>query len=235
MFAHQNIWHFLTMPVCKPSLEAEFYTSSVLALLPDTPIKSKYLSLQLHMSWNTQAPTVSLYGCGHLHVHNFFTPPRNSAYTLSSPPNTGAGTSISILSWNCPGFSNSQPYMDQLFRDGADIIALQEHGLWPFELDKLSSSQHLCTAKSDNRLNESSQLSVGCGGVAIQWKKHLCCTPLSDITSDRICGVSMNLQMGHSLLFVPISQPKAPPKSTKTLSLSLRTVSLSTCLPQLSS
>ena len=115
-----------------------------------------------------------------------FTPPRNSAYTLSSPPDTGAGTSISILSWNCRGFSNSQPYMDQLFRDGADIIALQEHWLWPFELDKLSTSQHLCTAKSDNRLNESSQLSVGCGGVAIQWKKHLCCTPLSVITSDRI-------------------------------------------------
>ena len=114
------------------------------------------------------------------------TPPCNSAYTLSNPPDTGAGTSISILSWNCRGISNSQPYMDQLFRDRAHIIAPQEHWLWPFELDKLSSSQHLCTAKSDNRLNESSQLSVGCGGVAIQWKKHLCCTPLSDITSDRI-------------------------------------------------
>lgn len=107
--------------------------------------------------------------------------------------------------------------MDQLFRDGADIIAPQEHWLWPFELDKLSSSQHLCTAKSDNRLNESSQLSVGCGDVANQWKKHLCCTPLSDITSDRICGIAMKLTNGSLTVicaYLPAQGPTEEYKDT---------------------
>ena len=127
-------------------------------------------------------------------------PPRPPMPTGSNEPSETfvSCSRISIVTWNCRGLASSRPYIDKLSRDGVDIIALQEHWLWPFELDRLASNhQYSFTAKADNRLNETSNLTTGCGGVAM---KHLICTPLSDIPSDRICGISVKLEKGSLII-----------------------------------
>ena len=44
--------------------------------------------------------------------------------------------------------------------------------------------------KTDSRLTETSESCArGCGGVGILWKRSLDVTPISEIQSDRICGV----------------------------------------------
>ena len=67
--------------------------------------------------------------------------------------------SLTISSWNCRGLKFSAPYL-QVLSNMSDIILLQEHWLWPFELHSLSSV--LCGFSShgscDKRLNESSDL-----------------------------------------------------------------------------
>ena len=81
----------------------------------------------------------------------------------------------------------------------SDIILLQEHWLWPFELQKLSSVIDSFSAfgVSDSRLCESSTLHRGCGGVAILWRKSLSVTPVTLSVSDRICATELPLMNGH--------------------------------------
>ena len=81
---------------------------------------------------------------------------------------------LSLASWNCRGMGQSEPYLNTLAKS-ADIILIQEHWLWPYELFKLSSylPEFTSTGKSDHRLTESSTLSRGCGGVGILWRKSL--------------------------------------------------------------
>ena len=68
---------------------------------------------------------------------------------------------------------------------------LQEHWLWPFELDLLLSvnADFTHTAVSVSRLHDASALVRGCGGVAILWRKELNASSLQ-ICSDRLCGIS---------------------------------------------
>ena len=79
---------------------------------------------------------------------------------LSCPDN-----SITVASWNCRGMRSSEPYLNVLSRS-ADIILIQEHWLWPYELHKLSSylPEYTSSGRADHRLTESSGLSRGCGG-----------------------------------------------------------------------
>ena len=81
-----------------------------------------------------------------------------------------------------------------MIQNGVDIIILQEHWLWPYELSSLSSihPQYEFTAISDKRLHSGSDLERGCGGVAILWNKALTCIPISALDSDRVCGVYMS-------------------------------------------
>ena len=70
---------------------------------------------------------------------------------------------------------NSIPYIKHLISKGTDILVLQEHWLWPFELDQLESidPNYTHTAVCDNRLSPMSTLRRGCGGCAILWKKTI--------------------------------------------------------------
>ena len=54
------------------------------------------------------------------------------------------------------------------------------------------------TAVADSRLSPDSELSRGCGGVGIAWKKHLHASPVSGYPSDRICTITVDvLVQGH--------------------------------------
>ena len=85
-------------------------------------------------------------------------------------------------------------YLRHLTNSNIDVIVLQEHWLWPFELNLLSTigADYTYTAVSDNRLNGTSDFVRGCGGVAILWKKNLNASPLQ-FASDRMCGLSIDL------------------------------------------
>ena len=68
---------------------------------------------------------------------------------------------------------------------------MSEHWLWPYEADCLSKIHPAFTAevKTDERLTENSSQRKGCGGVGLIWKKEIDATPISSISSDRICGI----------------------------------------------
>ena len=72
---------------------------------------------------------------------------------------------------------------------------MSEHWLWPFEDDRLLSVHPDFTAeiKTDKWLTENSTLRRGCGGVGIMWIKTIHATPITSITSDRICGIHLKL------------------------------------------
>ena len=127
---------------------------------------------------------------------------------FKDPPNQPTSTidsntkHVKIATCNCRDLHNNKPYILNLIESGVDIIVLQEHWLWPFELPSLSSihPQYDFTAVSDKRLHASSNLERGCGGVAIIWNKALTCIAISALDSDRVCGVCLLLPStrGHS-------------------------------------
>ena len=73
---------------------------------------------------------------------------------------------------------------------------LQEHWLWPFELDQLGSidPNFAYTAVCDNHLSPSSTLARGCGGCSILWQKSISTIPISNLDSDRICGIQLPIE-----------------------------------------
>ena len=133
---------------------------------------------------------------------------------LVSPPSSvpqACGT-LKVVSWNCRGLHNSVPYLHHLIAQDVDIIILEEHWLWPFELSHLSSidSDFSVTAVFDQRLNATSDLRRGCGGVAILWRKSLHASPLSFTDCDRMCGLSVNLPNSYrSLNIIGVYMPSA--------------------------
>ena len=117
--------------------------------------------------------------------------------TASSPPHSSQHLdSIQIATWNCRGLHNSILYFKHLLSKGVDILVLQEHWLWPFELVQLRSidSDFAFTAVSDNRLSPSSTLTRGCGGCSILWRKSISAAPISNLDSDRICGIQLPIE-----------------------------------------
>ena len=62
-----------------------------------------------------------------------------STTNSSSLPSQKLSDSIQIATWNCRGLHNSIPYIKHLISTGVDILVLQEHWLWPFELSELDS------------------------------------------------------------------------------------------------
>ena len=87
---------------------------------------------------------------------------------------------IVITTWNCRGLRNSTPYINQLFGYNMDVIALCEHWLWPFDLPKLDQlhPDYIGFGRSDKRLTSESNLTKGCGGVGLIWKKSIAAVPL---------------------------------------------------------
>ena len=108
----------------------------------------------------------------------------------TSPPTLQSSDSIQIATWNCRGLHNSLPYIRHLIAKGIDILVLQEHWPWPFELSELESidSNFSYSAVCDSRLSPTSTLTRGCGGCAILWKNYVvypcCCHVKSQIGSN---------------------------------------------------
>ena len=77
--------------------------------------------------------------------------------------------------------------------EGSDVIVLNEHWLWPFQLNSLCDihPDYQGYGVSDHRLNESSTLTRGCGGVGVIWKKSLQVSPITNVQSDRLCAISI--------------------------------------------
>ena len=118
--------------------------------------------------------------------------------TTTSPTHESAMQTrkLNISSWNARGLKNSVPYLQVLYNT-SDIILIQEHWLWPFKLHSLSSLLSGFTGHGlcDRRLNETSELLRGCGGIAILWKKSIAAHPIHlNIDNDRICGIEPPLE-----------------------------------------
>ena len=114
---------------------------------------------------------------------------------LSSPTVPAKDRNLMVSTWNCRGLQNATPYLNQLIQDGSDIIAINEHWLWPYQLPSLHNIHPDFDGYgvSDNRLDEHSELVRGCGGVGFIWRKSLQVSPLTNICSDRICAIRVSL------------------------------------------
>ena len=86
---------------------------------------------------------------------------------------------------------------------------LKEHWLWPFELGKLQSVSDAIYyhAVSDPRLNEMSELTRGCGGVAIVWKEELSVEGIPCPGNGRLCCTKIQLVKETFLTIVGVYLP----------------------------
>ena len=109
---------------------------------------------------------------------------------------------LNISCWNCRGLSSSLPYIETLIENGSKILVLSEHWLWPYEIHKLNeiNCDYEAVGKSDSRLTEIKDGGRGCGGIGLLWHKSVTATPISGITSDRICGIRCMVDDGENSL-----------------------------------
>ena len=133
--------------------------------------------------------------------------PTSSNLTSSS---SSMGRFLSIGTWNCRGIHTSTPYINKLLCDN-EILVIQEHWLWPYESDFLQdiNKDYSSFSVFDARLNAESTLQRGCGGVSILWKKGLKVSPISTLSSDRICGINLSLDNNIVLSILGIYMPSS--------------------------
>ena len=136
---------------------------------------------------------------------------RHPTTSSHPPPSSQHLHSIQIATWNCRGLHNSIPYIKHLLSKGVDILVLQEHWLWPFELDQLGSidPEFAYTAVCDSRLSPSSTLTRGCGGCSILWRKSTSAVPISNLDSDRICGIQLPIEGSKLLTIIGAYMPSS--------------------------
>ena len=137
--------------------------------------------------------------------------PPPTLHSHSTQSRVDRPSTISIASWNCRGLHNAIPYIRTILSDGIDIFVLQEHWLWPFQVDQLRSisDQYSYTAVCDRRLNSTCELHRGCGGVAILWRKSLNAVPQHHHSSDRICSLQISISESLTLTVIGIYMPSA--------------------------
>ena len=113
-------------------------------------------------------------------------------------------TSLQVAAWNCRGLSQVLPYIQHLAEKN-NIIILSEHWLCPYELHKLDDIHPDFTSLgcSACRLNEKCNLTRGCGGAAILWRKKLPLSPVH-LDSDRIMAVQLPLQSCNMLTVIGV-------------------------------
>ena len=117
---------------------------------------------------------------------------------------------LTVSAWNCRDLTCAAPYINHL-AESCDIIVLSEHWLWPHSLHKLDDlasgfSSYGC---SDKRLNMDSNLTRGCGGVAILWKENLSVTPVRSVDSDRFMAIQLLLASSTLLSIVAVYLPSS--------------------------
>ena len=105
---------------------------------------------------------------------------------------------INVACHNINGFCSSKPYVYELLSK-CDIVGISEHWLSGPELyhiDVIANQANMnCTYKcSNNLLNGPPEKGRGYGGVAIFWNNTVViASPISDIKSDRILGIEVNV------------------------------------------
>ena len=185
--------HSLTEPLTEALLESKLQTKvleyDIIRTKPTSVFRVKIAKALLHNAL-THARAhdciADLWGGSHC-------PSRRISADVPMPINSStAQQSLTISCWNCRGWATGASYLDHMVQGGSDVIVISEHWLWPYELHKLDkfNSQYRGMGKSDPRLTEASDISArGCGGVGILWRKSFDVTPISDIRSNRICGI----------------------------------------------
>ena len=138
----------------------------------------------MHANWCFQSKCSNISAEG-LHFSAFHYPRRACAERV---------TAVRVTSWNCRGWSAGASYLEHMVHEGSDVVVLSEHWLWPYDLYKLDefNPDYRGLGKADPRLTKTSDnCSRGCGGVGkgILWRRSFDVTPISDIQSDRICGI----------------------------------------------
>ena len=110
-------------------------------------------------------------------------PPFSSSETLPT---------LRIAAWNCRGLCSALTYLEVLV-ESHDVVILSEHRLWPFETHKFLDLHPCMTvlAIPDGRLTPECNLSKGCAGIGVLWKKQLKATPVSEVDSNRVCAISI--------------------------------------------
>ena len=90
-------------------------------------------------------------------------------------------------------------------------MVVQEHWLWPFELDQLGSidPDFAYTAVCDSHLSPSSTFTRGCGGCSILWRKSISAVPISNLDSDRICGIQLPIEGSELLTIIGAYMPSS--------------------------
>ncbi len=126
----------------------------------------------------------------------------HESQTKEAPTSPVAVTLIKHIYLELRGLHNALPYLHHLITEGSNIIAINEHWLWPFQLNSLNNihSDYRGYGVSDHRLNAESNLTRGCGGAGIIWNTSLKATPLSGIQSDRICAIRISLRDSSSIM-----------------------------------
>ena len=114
---------------------------------------------------------------------------------------------LRVTAWNCRGFFKSLPYLQHL-TSNHDILILSEHWLWPYELHKFNEVHPDFTGLgiADNRLNEDSNLTRGCGGVGIIWRNNLAADPVRT-NADRLFAVQLQLPTLESISVIGVYLP----------------------------
>ena len=189
--------------VTPPSTDSEvsqLLSCSVVRVTRVSPfsLKVKIPRVCLFNALQSSAPNSHLVHIGKNHV-----PRTSSSMHIPMQVQSSNQNSICVASWNCRGLHNSIPYIKELLSYEVDFLVLQEHWLWPFQLDQLSSIDHnySYTAVCDGRLSPTSDLTRGCGGTAILWKKM---PQRHNLNSDRICGVQIPLPHSHILTILGV-------------------------------
>ncbi len=117
-------------------------------------------------------------------------------------------TDIRVAAWNSRGLLNATPYI-QLLSEDFGILAICEHWLWPFELFKLNQlvPGYRSVGCCDKRLSETSNLTRGCGGVALLWKSSIPASPVSTLSSDRLVAIQIQVNPGVVLSVIAVYLP----------------------------
>ncbi len=101
--------------------------------------------------------------------------PHDVEPTTFGSMSTAKSDMLTISSWNCHGLRSAIPYVHHLIADGADIIAVSEHWLWPYQLESLENihPEYKGYGVSDRRLNAESNFTRGCGGTGFIWNTSI--------------------------------------------------------------
>ena len=121
-------------------------------------------------------------------------------------------TELRISQWNlnCK-YNSAAPYLHHLM-SVSDVLVLNEHGLFPCELDKLNTFNPEFSGiyTSSKELNDVLLgQRRGFGGCAILWRNSLSnvIRPLPITDSDRVCAIEINPRFYNKMFLVAVYMP----------------------------